>query len=209
MMAAKHSKINFWKWAFIALVSTIFLSVGGFWLYLDSQEPPRYQVVQAVPTGEMVEIKTSITPASFNLLITALIGTDEAPYQVVIDEAIHFIGVFEFMGTTVPYEIIGQPTALADGNIAITIERIDLANINLPIAVSLRLFQLALPDGIPLQVRQETNQLIIRLDQAAQESEINVQAQTINLAKDQIDLKFLAPVNFLIEQISKYQENNN
>lgn len=208
-MAEKHKRRNIWKWAFMTLISTIILSVGGFWLYLISQEPPQFQVLQAAPQEEMVEVKTSITPTSFNHLITALIGTDEAPYQLIIDEAIHFIGTFETMGATIPYEIVGQPTALADGNIAITIERIDLANIKLPISVSLRLFQLALPAGIPLQVQNDRNQLIIRLDQVAQEAEINVQAQMIDLANDQIELKFLAPVDFLIEQISNYQENNN
>lgn len=159
-----------------------------------------------VDTQEKVSTTTAISPNAFNEIVEAAIGGADVPYQVTVTDVFTFEGTFEVYGKSVPYTIIGEPTADADGNVVIAVMQIDLIGITLPTTTALQLFQVGVPTDLPLTIKPDAEQIVIRFDQLSERLGFTVKAARINLENDQIEMQMDLPVSLLISAINQQQK---
>lgn len=207
MSTINKKKINAWKWGFISLVTIIVIALASVWLYLSGVSSEPYEPVQEEQgtSEEQIEAKARLSIMSFNSLMQSILGND-VPYQLAINDEVNFSGTFETLGLTIPYTIQGDPQVLADGNIGINITTVQLSGLDLPVQTVLSLFQIAIPDHIPLEVLSDQKQLVVRLDKVSADTEVSMRAQTIDLENDNIEILFDIPLTYLQEQIMASQE---
>ena len=205
-------RLNPWKWAFWLLLLAILVPVVAFYLYTQTA----YQEVASVGepattekvSDETITAEVNLSTVSFNRLVSAVIGGDDVPYQLTVDDQVSFAGTIDALGTEVAYTMQGQPSVMEDGNIAINVTNIELAGLQLPTSTVLAIFQLTLPTDLPLQVLSGEAQIIIRLDQVSQDMDFAIRASDIDLANDEINILLDVPLNYIEEQIETQTEGN-
>ncbi len=202
-------QFNPWKWAFMILLLLIIVPVIGFFIYLNVQEPANHQESTKnteVIADETINAEASLSTVSFNELVSAVIGGNEVPYQLTVDDQVSFSGNLTILGNLVDYTLEGQPSVLENGNITIDVTNFELAGLSLPAETVLAFFQLSIPTDLPLDVVASDQQIIIRLDQVSENMEVGIRADEIDLANDEIQLILDVPLSYLKAQIKANQE---
>ncbi|MCZ0716789.1 DUF2140 family protein [Aerococcus kribbianus] len=197
----------FWRWACLVLLAVVLLPIIWLFAYLTFFYEAGGAPQATSPVGqENIAAQTAVSTQSFNALLEAAIGGDQVPYQLQVTDAVYFSGQFNLYGQSVDYEMVGQPEVDDQGNIRLQVQRIDVAGIDLPIQVSLALFDLALSDDVPLETDADNEALLVRLDQVSDQVGLAIRAQSIDLEQDHIELDMAIPVELIIQQIEKNQE---
>lgn len=213
----KHEKItnnprhNPWKWAFWILLLAILVPLIGLYLYIQtsSQNVSQNAPATSEEIGEdTITAEANISTVSFNRLVSTVIGGDEVPYQLTVDDQISFDGTIDALGTNVAYTMQGQPSVMSDGNIQIDVTNIELAGLSLPTSTVMAIFQLTLPTNIPLQVLAGEEQIIIRLDQVSEDMDFAIRANDIDLANDEISILLDVPLSYIEDQLEPAEESN-
>lgn len=202
-------QFNPWKWAFMILLLLIIVPVIGFFIYLNVQEPANHQESTKnteVIADETINAEASLSTVSFNELVSAVIGGNEVPYQLTVDDQVSFSGNLTILENLVDYTLEGQPSVLENGNITIDVTNFELAGLSLPAETVLAFFQLSIPTDLPLEVVASDQQIIIRLDQVSENMEVGIRADEIDLANDEIQLILDVPLSYLKAQIKANQE---
>lgn len=204
---------NGWKWAFWILFAIIVIPIVSLYLYLQfgannqaNSEP--VTTTNATNNEEIISAEASLSTMSFNQLVETVIGGEDVPYQLTVDDQVAFQGTINVLGATVDYTMTGQPSVQEDGNIAIDVTGIDLAGISLPTETVLTLFQLTIPTDLPLQVVAGEEQIIIRLDQVSEDMDIAIKASEIDLENDEIEIILDVPLSYLEAQIEANSETS-
>lgn len=191
------------------LLLLIIVPVIGFFIYLNVQEPANHQESTKnteVIADETINAEASLSTVSFNELVSAVIGGNEVPYQLTVDDQVSFSGNLTILGNLVDYTLEGQPSVLENGNITIDVTNFELAGLSLPAETVLAFFQLSIPTDLPLEVVASDQQIIIRLDQVSENMEVGIRADEIDLANDEIQLILDVPLSYLKAQIKANQE---
>lgn len=202
-------QFNPWKWAFMILLLLIIVPAIGFFIYLNVQEPANHQESTKnteVIADETINAEASLSTVSFNELVSAVIGGNEVPYQLTVDDQVSFSGNLTILGNLVDYTLEGQPSVLENGNITIDVTNFELAGLSLPAETVLAFFQLSIPTDLPLEVVASDQQIIIQLDQVSENMEVGIRADEIDLANDEIQLILDVPLSYLKAQIKANQE---
>lgn len=204
--------LNPWKWAFWLLLLAILLPVVAFYLYIQTTDQETNSLGEPVTTGEVndetITAEANLSTVSFNRLVSAVIGGDDVPYQLTVDDQVSFAGTIDALGTEVAYTMQGQPSVMEDGNIALDVTNIELAGLQLPTSTVLAIFQLTLPTDLPLQVLSAEAQIIIRLDQVSENMDFAIRASDIDLANDEINILLDLPLNYIEKQIETEAKGN-
>ena len=204
--------LNPWKWAFWLLLLAILLPVVAFYLYIQTTDQETNSLGEPVTTGEVndetITAEANLSTVSFNRLVSAVIGGDDVPYQLTVDDQVSFAGTIDALGTEVAYTIQGQPSVMEDGNIALDVTNIELVGLQLPTSTVLAIFQLTLPTDLPLQVLSAEAQIIIRLDQVSENMDFAIRASDIDLANDEINILLDVPLNYIEKQIETEAKGN-
>ncbi|MFE0442471.1 YpmS family protein [Aerococcus sp. NPDC058936] len=203
---------NPWKWAFWLLLLAILVPVIGFYLFIQTASQETASLSEPVTieeaSDETITAEASLSTISFNRLVSAVIGGEDVPYQLTVDDQVSFAGLIDALGTQVAYTMQGQPSVMEDGNIAIDVTNIELAGLQLPTSTVLAIFQLTLPTDLPLQVLSGEEQIIIRLDQVSEDMDFAIRASDIDLANDEINILLDVPLTYIEEQIATEAEGN-
>ncbi|MEY8370645.1 DUF2140 family protein [Aerococcaceae bacterium 50-4] len=202
---------NPWKWAFWLLLLAILLPVIGFYLYIQTADQEGANMTEA-PTStetndETITAEANLSTVSFNRLVSAVIGGEDVPYQLTVDDQVSFAGTIDALGTEVAYTMQGHPSVMDNGNIAIDVTNIELAGLQLPISTVLAIFQLTLPTNLPMQVLAAEEQIIIRLDHVSADMDFAIRASSIDLANDEIDVFIDVPLSYIESQVSAEESN--
>ena len=204
--------LNPWKWAFWLLLLAILLPVVAFYLYIQTTNQETNSLGEPVTTGEVndetITAEANLSTVSFNRLVSAVIGGDDVPYQLTVDDQVSFAGTIDALGTEVAYTMQGQPSVMENGNIALDVTNIELAGLQLPTSTVLAIFQLTLPTDLPLQVLSAEAQIIIRLDQVSENMDFSIRASDIDLANDEINILLDLPLNYIEKQIETEAKGN-
>lgn len=204
--------INPWKWAFWLLLLAILVPVIGFYLYIQTASQETASLSEPVTTeeasDETITAEANLSTISFNRLVSAVIGGEDVPYHLTVDDEVSFAGLIDALGTEVAYTMQGYPSVMEDGNIAIDVTNIELAGLQLPTSTVLAIFQLTLPTDLPLQVLSGEEQIIIRLDQVSEDMDFAIRASDIDLANDEINILLDVPLTYIEEQIGTEAEDN-
>ncbi|PNL92233.1 YpmS family protein [Aerococcus viridans] len=204
--------LNPWKWAFWLLLLAILIPVVAFYLYIQTADQETASVGEPATTEEVsdetITAEANLSTVSFNRLVSAVIGGDDVPYQLTVDDEVSFAGTIDAWGTEGAYTMQGQPSVMEDGNIAIDVTNIELAGLQLPTSTVLAIFQLTLPTDLPLQVLSGEEQIIIRLDQVSEDMDFAIRASDIDLANDEINILLDVPLTYIEEQIGTEAESN-
>lgn len=197
----------FWRWACLVLIAVIVLPFIWLFAYLTFFYEAGGSPQETASVGEEnIAAQTAVSTQSFNALLEAAIGGDQVPYRLQVTDAVYFSGQFDLYGQSVDYELVGQPEVDDQGNIRLQVQSIDVAGIDLPIQVSLALFDLALADDVPLETDADNGALLVRLDQVSDQVGLVIKAQSIDLENDHIELDMAIPVELIIQQIEENQE---
>ncbi|GMR69841.1 YpmS family protein [Aerococcus viridans] len=203
---------NPWKWAFWLLLLAILVPVIGFYLYIQTASQETASLSEPVTTeeasDETITAEANLSTISFNRLVSAVIGGEDVPYHLTVDDEVSFAGLIDALGTEVAYTMQGHPSVMEDGNIAIDVTNIELAGLQLPTSTVLAIFQLTLPTDLPLQVLSGEEQIIIRLDQVSEDMDFAIRASDIDLANDEINILLDVPLTYIEEQIGTEAEGN-
>ena len=142
------------------------LPVIALYLYIQTAYQEAASVGEPATTEEVsdetITAEANLSTVSFNRLVSAVIGGDDVPSQLTVDDQVSFAGTIDALGTKVAYTMQGQPSVMEDGNIDIDVTNIELAGLQLPTSTVLAIFQLTLPTDLPLQVLSGEEQIIIR-----------------------------------------------
>ena len=202
---SSNKRLNPWKWAFWLLLLAIAVPVVGFYLYIQTTAREETNTSSPATTtnvaDEVITAEANLSTVSFNQLVSAVIGGDDVPYKLTVDDQVSFAGTLDALGTEVAYTMEGQPSVMEDGNIAIDVTNIALAGLQLPTSTVLAIFQLTLPTDLPLQVLAGEEHIIIRLDQVSGDMDFAIRASDIDLANDQINIFLDVPLSYIESQI--------
>ncbi|RSL29498.1 DUF2140 family protein [Salibacterium salarium] len=181
--------INIWKWLFFILIGAIlFFFLILFFLVSTSKEDTDEEQAPVSDNDEFQEyFSVQLTRTQLNQLLNEQIEAENVDINFGENNA-RITSGFQFMGRSIEAEMEFEPQALEDGNIALVQRNVSLGNFSLPGSEVLALMdsQADLPDYVDIQ--SEQGQILISLDQLEVGDDYHIQADTFQLAQDDIEL---------------------
>ena len=202
-----NKKINGWKWAFIGLISILFILV--FWVLQMIQvaevNEPNLDEQEQVTEEEMV-FNTTINRQDANRVINtylrSILEDDFERYSIAIDDQLNLIGELEILQFNVPIEFSFDPYVLENGNVQLRASSIQMGALSLPAGTVLNLManQFEFPSFVAINGADEM--VIINLNELSEEHDIRVEMIRINLPEDEIELNLYMHENILIDNFN-------
>lgn len=200
----QEKKVNYWKRAFIILVTLIIILTSYIIIKLNMSSyyfDKNYSRIEKEINyldEEYLSFETRFTEAQFNTFLKSSLTSDNNKYDLFFsDGKIHLIGKVKIIGINIPIEIEGIPNALKDGNIDIHITGVEAGSFNLPTDTVIKGFSILVPKDIPMVVDARRNVINIRLDKISEEKGIKIQAKEIDSVENKFIFELYMPKEFL------------
>ncbi|MGB3160240.1 MAG: YpmS family protein [Carnobacterium sp.] len=190
-------KLNFWKWAFLLLLSIVL----GVTIWLTIQLTP---VIQGEPNLELSETEEEeITfqiyaqKKDLNQLVTTYIDEELSNKQVdfnfILDKEAQLSGIFQLFGRDVGFSLFLDPFVMENGNLQFKATRISVGALDLPISFAMNLIksQLKVPKWVAIDTKKEI--IVFNLNEFYLESGMHFTAEKIDLENDDIRINVFLP----------------
>ncbi|MBA3925036.1 YpmS family protein [Listeria sp. W9-0585] len=202
MLGSKDKQTNYWKWAFLAFVGILVLSVA--WLYMSifwfSPHVPE-DAGRKVSTKDMVEFPTSTNKADLNALIAHYLqdfqkdNDADIKYDVYLADDVVFTAEAHFLGQPVDLGLNFTPTLRKDG--VIVLQQVDLRIGALPLPVSVAMkyvqSQVELPDWVTVSPKRK--KIYLDMNKLKLKGDMKVRVDALDLKKDDISFTLLVPTS--------------
>ncbi|WP_034550047.1 YpmS family protein [Carnobacterium funditum] len=196
---SEKNRLNYWKWAFLLLLSIVLGSV----IWLSSQLTP---FIQGEPNLSLNESKKEemtfqiqARKKDLNQLVTKYIDEELSNKQVdfnfILDEQAQLSGTFQLFSRDVGFSLFLDPFVMENGNLQFKATRISVGALDLPISFAMNLIksQLKVPEWVAIDTKKEI--IVFNLNEFYLKSGMHFTADKIDLEKDDIRLNVFLPNN--------------
>lgn len=200
------TSINFWKWAFLSLVSLIII---GLFLFVRALQP--VSIKESVPKNT-VELKDELSLVStittedaevlMNQSIEAMLIDEQLAYEVSLDEQLEIRSTAKLFTFEVPYTLFLDPYVTDDGNLQLRADAIELANFSLPVSAVLSLLAGELELPFYIGVDSAAKIILIDFNELSTQHGIGITMEKIDLENNEIQLKLSVNQATLIEALN-------
>lgn len=195
----QKNKLNYWKWAFLLLMSIVL----GVVIWLTTQLTPFIQGEPNLslnePTKDEMTFQIQAHKKDLNQLVTNYIDEELSNKQVdfnfILDEQAQLSGTFQLFGQDVGFSLFLDPFVMENGNLQFKATRISVGALDLPISFAMNLIksQLNVPDWVAINTKKET--IVFNLNEFYLQSGMHFNADKIDLEEDDIRLNVFMPNN--------------
>ncbi|HEK9074088.1 TPA: YpmS family protein [Streptococcus equi subsp. zooepidemicus] len=186
----KKLNLNWWKWAFLLLLAfnTAFLAVIGSRI-IQIREPKSELINQKaaknIKIGTLTTTKEQLNEAVVSYLKD--FQTKKMTYKVyATSSTILFEGTYQLLGYEVPLYIYFQPHRLTNGAIQLQVLSFSVGTLSLPEKDVLQYLKSSYKLPKFVEVLPKQSAIIINLQQLENDANIYLEAQKIDLVKDDI-----------------------
>lgn len=202
----KKASINWWKWAFVSLVSLIFI---GIILLIRSIQPV---MIQEEDVQEPIELKDEVSLVStitkedaaiiMNESIQAMIVDEKTTYEVRLDNQLEILSKVQVFNFDIPYTLFFDPYVTEDGNIQLRADAIELANFSLPVSAVMSMLanELELPSYIGIDSEEKI--ILIDFNELSAQYDKRITMEKIDLENNEIQLKLSLNKDTLIKGLN-------
>lgn len=188
-------KINWWKWAFIALVAVLVISVGVV-INKATAPAPQPAVTKTVkPSDASVTVelnRNQVNALAANYLNQYLKGQKIKYNFVVGSKYATLTGNTKFLGAKVRFAINFIPQRLSSGNVLLKAKGLSVGRLNIPIKFVMGYIakNYDIPKWVTINPKKKT--VLLDLNRYSKDKSVKYSAQEINM--DQGVFKFLIMV---------------
>lgn len=202
----KKASINWWKWAFVSLVSLMFI---GIILLIRSIQPV---MIQEEDVQEPIELKDEVSLVStitkedaaiiMNESIQAMIVDEKTTYEVRLDNQLEILSKVQVFNFDIPYTLFFDPYVTEDGNIQLRADAIELANFSLPVSAVMSILanELELPSYIGIDSEEKI--ILIDFNELSAQYDKRITMEKIDLENNEIQLKLSLNKDTLIKGLN-------
>lgn len=193
----KLQATNWWKWAFIGLVTFIVVLVLYF---ISLIQPTTINEINTEKyensTDEIVlttELNKADTEQLLNTFLSEMLSENDPEFRIALDEALNIDGAIEFLGFEIPFTMVFIPYVLENGNLQLRAMSVQLASFSLPVStvMSLLASQVEWPDFVVID--SESQIIVVNLNELDSVYDINVRLTLIDLVNDEIRFNIYIP----------------
>lgn len=187
------SSANWWKWAFLSLVTLLILFI--MWLMSSIQSvsinEPNKNATEY--TNQEMVFTTNTNRADTERFINTFLSTtlDEEynHFSIELQDELNVHGYLEIFQFDVPFILSFDPYVTENGNVQLRAESVELGSFSLPVkaAMSLLANQLDVPDFI--SINSEEEMIVINLNELSEDQDVGIQMVRIDLPEDDIEMK--------------------
>ena len=191
-------QITKWQWAFIALLAVnIVFIISMITLFVT---PPAQPDVLPTPTYREepgASFNVTATKDDLNALINdyldQVLQSDQADFNVRINEDFALSGNFTAFGIPVPLNVRMDPVVQANGDLVLKVNEMSLGLLNLPRDRILHYInrQVSTPDWLYFDTKNE--QLYLAVTQIKIQSNFRFSVESLDLSDDDISFTFKIP----------------
>lgn len=202
----EKTSINFWKWAFLSLVSLI---VIGLFLFVRALQPVSIKESDPKNTTELTNelslvstITTEDAEVLMNQSIEAMLIDEQLSYEVILDDQLEIRSTVKLFTFEVPYTLFLDPYVTEDGNLQLRANAIELANFSLPVSAVLSLLAGELELPFYIGVDSAAKIILIDFNELSTRHGIGITMKKIDLENNEIQLKLSVNQATLIEALN-------
>lgn len=193
------NKKNVWKIMFIALlaINVLILVSSGLLLFLAGGDQPEIELTDS-PKKNMSEFLIKTDKNDLNQLINHYIEKEKLNgpihYSVLLSDEVVLFGEIEVFSQTLQLIMTFDSEALDNGDLLLKQNSLSLGGVKLPVSYILKFIKDAykLPEWVIIQPNDK--QIYVALQNMRLNNGIQIRAQKFDIAKNEIELKMLVPV---------------
>lgn len=188
-----NSVVNWWKWAFLSLITLIMLST--IWL-ISSIQPVSIHEPNMNAT-EYIDQEMAFTASAnredtehfINTFLSTTLDEEYNDFSIELQDQLNVHGYLQVFQFDVPFILSFDPYVTENGNVQLRADSVEVGSFSLPIkaAMSLLANQLDVPDFIAINSEEEM--IVINLNELSEQQDIKIQMIRIDLPEDDIEMK--------------------
>lgn len=191
-------QINWWKWAFIALLAVIAVGIGTVIRRASAPAPLPAVARQVKPADASVTVELNrkqVNALSANYLNKFLKGQQVKYHFLVGKQYATLTGDTKFLGAKVRFAINFVPKRLADGNVLLTAKGLSVGRLNIPIRFVMGYIakNYNIPDWVKINAKKKT--VLLDLNQYSRHRSLKYSAQEIDMAAGRFKFLITVPTN--------------
>lgn len=189
----EKTPINWWKWAFLSLISVVIL---GIVLLVSALQPV---TIEEADTETPVEFKDDVSLVSIitkedavfimNNSFEAMMTDSQLSYEVVLDDQLEIRSTVNLFNLQIPYTLFFTPYVTENGNLQLRAEAIELASFSLPVSAVLSLLAGELELPFYIGVDSAAKLIVIDFNELSRQQDIGIAMEKIDLENNEIQLK--------------------
>ncbi|SFP05611.1 Uncharacterized protein YpmS [Halolactibacillus alkaliphilus] len=187
-----------WQRRFILLIMFNIILIVSFFTFLLMTPPTSDQLPESSYIEERgARFKVETTKQDLNELINTYIDdvlkTDQANFDVIVDDNVKLIGELFAFGVPIPLNVTMDPVVMENGDLVLKMNELSLGLLNLPRGRILHYInrQVETPDW--LYFDSENEQIYIAVTSIEVESNIRFKVESLDLSTDVIVFTFNVP----------------
>lgn len=190
---------NFWKWAFLILLSIVLGTVIWVFSQLTAviQGEPNLTIEE--PRTDEMAFQIQAHKKDLNQLVTKYIdeelANDQVDFEFSLEDQAQLKGTFQLFGHDVQFALFLEPFVMENGNLQFKATNISVGTLNLPISFAMNMIkdQLKIPKWVAINSQKEM--IVFNLNEFYLKSGIHFSANKIDLAEDDIRLTVYLPAD--------------
>lgn len=204
--AKEKKSINWWKWAFLSLISVILIGIFFLVRALQPVSIKGKEVEEAVELKDEISLVSTITKEDaeviMNRSIEAMIVDDQLSYEVRLNKQLEIRSNVKLFNFEIPYTLFFDPYVTEDGDVQLRAEAIELANFSLPVSAILSILSSELELPYYIGVDSEEKIILIDFNQLSTQYDKRITMEKIDLENNEIQLKLSLNKDTLIKGLN-------
>ncbi|MHC3376967.1 YpmS family protein [Ligilactobacillus equi] len=201
-MQVKKQTVNFWKWAFIILVATLFLVSGTVISKVITPSEAQVKMEQTkLPTDDYTKIDVSMDKkqlqATINYYLRQSQKKQKIKYRFILNDSAILMGTTKVLGKNISFSLYTIPKLDKNGNIVLQAKSVAVGSLNAPASFILGYIKnnYDLSKGVTINTRKAT--LTLNLNQFTKKQGIVLKGKQLDVPNN----KFLFEVNIPLDSI--------
>ncbi len=200
----EHSATNWWKWAFLSLVSLIVIALIYF-LSILQPVSIKEETTEPVQLEKEMSLVSSFTKEDvetlMNTYLETLIEDEEQSYEIKLDDQLEIQSSVEILKLNIPYTLSFNPYVTEDGDLQLRADSIDLANFSMPVGAVLSIVSHELDLPFYIDIDSEDKMILVNFNELSAHYDIGMRMEKIDLENNDIQLKLSLNKDTLIEAL--------
>lgn len=198
MKDSQVKQINWWKWAFITLVTVLIITCGVVLSKATAPVPETTVAKTVKPSDSSVTVELNrkqVNALAANYLNQFLKGQKVRYDFIVGKQYATLTGNTKFLGANVHFAINFIPERLANGNVLLRAKGLAVGRLNIPIkfVMSYIAKNYDIPKWVTINPKKKT--VLLDLNRYSQHRSVKYSAQEINMQSGEFKFLIIVPTN--------------
>lgn len=198
MKDSQVKQINWWKWAFITLVTVLIITCGVVLSKATAPVPETTVAKTVKPSDSSVTVELNrkqVNALAANYLNQFLKGQKVRYDFIVGKQYATLTGNTKFLGANVRFAINFIPERLANGNVLLRAKGLAVGRLNIPIkfVMSYIAKNYDIPKWVTINPKKKT--VLLDLNRYSQHRSVKYSAQEINMQSGEFKFLIIVPTN--------------